>query len=329
MLKCCGILRSRKKWVLGLLKSIKVDKTLGPGGIYSRLLSEAREEIVGALTKIFASSLATREVLEDWSAAPVVPLFKEGDGDNSGNYRPSAWLCAGQVKSYLTEFFEKLTRVIDQGREVDIVYMDFSKAFNKIPHGMFVQKIKIYEPLADSTLFCHASLVPTENKATCHIRQHEQQRSDRQSVMRGSQDYEFCIITAQGLGHIQSCRPYAISLRITGQGAAQRSVRDLVIHLLRLSFQMDQNEDGAIIIPGDLFKKVTLVAIITVTLVLQRCREMEDKHDSKPRSSSNLQKLSNSLYIKKLQLKKMFAFHHGKYCEAVNPSEGILNKETQ
>eukprot|EP00061_Rhincodon_typus_P014586 g41692.t1 len=54
-----------KEVVLGLLKSIKVDKSPGPDGIYPRLLTEAREEIAGALTKIFVSLLATGEVPED------------------------------------------------------------------------------------------------------------------------------------------------------------------------------------------------------------------------------------------------------------------------
>ena len=65
-----------KKEVLGILKSIKVDKSPGPDGIYPRILRKARAEIAGALTEIFVSSLATGEVPEDWRIANVVPLFK-------------------------------------------------------------------------------------------------------------------------------------------------------------------------------------------------------------------------------------------------------------
>ena len=32
--------------------------------------------------------------------------------------------------------------MIDEGRAVDVVYMDFSKAFDKVPHGRLVQKVK-------------------------------------------------------------------------------------------------------------------------------------------------------------------------------------------
>ena len=32
--------------------------------------------------------------------------------------------------------------MIEEGRAVDVVYMDFSKAFDKVPHGSLVQKFK-------------------------------------------------------------------------------------------------------------------------------------------------------------------------------------------
>lgn len=52
--------------MVGLLKSIKVDTFAGPDGIYPRLMTEAREEIGRALTKISVSSLVTGEVPDDW-----------------------------------------------------------------------------------------------------------------------------------------------------------------------------------------------------------------------------------------------------------------------
>ena len=33
----------------------------------------------------------------------------------------------------LTEFFEEVTKCVDEGRAVDVIYMDFSKAFDKVP----------------------------------------------------------------------------------------------------------------------------------------------------------------------------------------------------
>ena len=41
----------------------------------------------------------------------------------------------------LIEFFEEVTKMIE-GRAVDVVYMDFSKAFDKVPYGRMVQMVK-------------------------------------------------------------------------------------------------------------------------------------------------------------------------------------------
>eukprot|EP00061_Rhincodon_typus_P012854 g38860.t1 len=59
-----GHFEIKKEGVLGLLNSIRVDKSPGPDGIYPRLLAEAKEEFAGALTKIFVSTLATGGVPE-------------------------------------------------------------------------------------------------------------------------------------------------------------------------------------------------------------------------------------------------------------------------
>jgi len=116
--------------------------------------------------------LTTGEVPGDWRISNVVPLFKKGSGDNPANYRPvTLTLLVGKFlekilrdrisahlqenglvsdrqcgfvrgRSGLTnwiEFFEEVTKVIDEGRAVDVVYMDFSEVFDKVPHGRLVQ----------------------------------------------------------------------------------------------------------------------------------------------------------------------------------------------
>jgi len=44
----------------------------------------------------------------------------------------------------LIRFFKEVTKIIDEGRAVDVVYMDFSKAFDKVPHGRQVQKVRLH-----------------------------------------------------------------------------------------------------------------------------------------------------------------------------------------
>ena len=44
----------------------------------------------------------------------------------------------------LLEFFEDVTSRMDKGEPVDVVYLDFQKAFDKVPHKRLVCKIRAH-----------------------------------------------------------------------------------------------------------------------------------------------------------------------------------------
>ena len=41
-------------------------------------------------------------------------------------------------------FMEIVTKQVDKGLPVDVVYLDFSKAFDKVPHNRLINKIKTH-----------------------------------------------------------------------------------------------------------------------------------------------------------------------------------------
>ena len=41
----------------------------------------------------------------------------------------------------LLHVFEKWTELMDQGSNIGVAYMDFKKAFDKVPHGSLMKKI--------------------------------------------------------------------------------------------------------------------------------------------------------------------------------------------
>ncbi|XP_032882291.1 uncharacterized protein LOC116976508 [Amblyraja radiata] len=69
----CGLRQYeiKKGMGLGVLKSIKVDMSSEYDWIYRRLLKETKWENTGAQMKIFASSLLTDQVMEDWRAINI------------------------------------------------------------------------------------------------------------------------------------------------------------------------------------------------------------------------------------------------------------------
>ena len=42
----------------------------------------------------------------------------------------------------LLVFLDKLTRAIDEGYDLDVVYLDFAKAFDKVPHQRLISKLQ-------------------------------------------------------------------------------------------------------------------------------------------------------------------------------------------
>jgi len=106
---------------------------------------------------------------EDWIKADATPVFQKSKKEDAGNYTPvSLTSILGKMmeqlileiiikqveekkvirssqhgftkgKSCLTNlmaFYDDMTGWVDEGRAVDLVYLDFSKAFNKqgLPH---------------------------------------------------------------------------------------------------------------------------------------------------------------------------------------------------
>lgn len=67
--------------------------------------------------------------------------------------------CGRLCLTNLIEFFEEVVKVIDEGRMVDVVYMDFSKAIDKATHGGLSRRLRLTLTVTWSCGFRTALLV--------------------------------------------------------------------------------------------------------------------------------------------------------------------------
>ena len=157
------------------LSNLKGHKAPGPDKIYPKMLKECALEVCVPLSIIFRKSLDEGIVCKNWKLANITPLFKKGDKNLVQNYRPISLtsvpckilesLIKDQLvqhlekfniitntqhgfikgKSCLTnllEYLEYITDQVDQGNPVDSILLDFSKAFDKVPHQRLLLKLK-------------------------------------------------------------------------------------------------------------------------------------------------------------------------------------------
>ena len=59
-----------------------------PDGLHPRVLRELVDVVAKPLSIILPQSWLTGDVLADWRLANVTPIFKKGQKDDPGSYRP-------------------------------------------------------------------------------------------------------------------------------------------------------------------------------------------------------------------------------------------------
>jgi hypothetical protein len=152
-----------------------VGKANGPDGISNKLLKETATTISKPLASLFNRSFELAKVPKAWKEANLCPIFKKDDKSLVSNYRPISLLsCLGKIQervvfihlyrylknnnllnsrnsgfkeldsamNQLLLITDKIHRALEDGHEICLVFLDVSKAFDRVWHSGLLHKAR-------------------------------------------------------------------------------------------------------------------------------------------------------------------------------------------
>ena len=158
-----------------VLKCLNVSKATGPDNIGNFILKICADAISEPLAQLFNHSLAMNKFPSKWKFSHVVPVHKKNNRNDKGNYRPISLLCNiskvmerlvhDKLYSYLTSnslltplnsgfrkhdsavnqliaLNDSIRKSVDQKHDVRAVFLDLSKAFDRVWHRGLLFKLK-------------------------------------------------------------------------------------------------------------------------------------------------------------------------------------------
>ena len=159
------------------LELLKPMKASGPDQISPWILKNFAHPCAAILQRIFQQSYDSSCLPEDWKRAVVTPIYKKGDKSLPKNYRPISLTCISCkvmehiVLSSMSRHFSKndiitplqhgfrkgfstVTQLItvlddwfsslDKRTRTDVLLLDFSKAFDSVPHQRLLHKLHYF-----------------------------------------------------------------------------------------------------------------------------------------------------------------------------------------
>ena len=160
------------------LQNLNVNKSSGPDNIHPKILKEANDVLALPLKILFETSFNQKMLPQDWRSANISAILKKGSKLDVSNYRPVSLTCIcckimesvlrdeifkcfienklfsqaqfGFIKGrstvlQLLKVLDEWTELLETGGQIDVIYTDFEKAFDKVPHKRLISKLKSYK----------------------------------------------------------------------------------------------------------------------------------------------------------------------------------------
>ena len=163
--------------VLDILLSLDTSKANGPDMISAKMLKETARSIAPSLCRLISLSLSSKSVPQGWKDANVIPIFKKGNKSLCNNYRPisllnitakvceklvfknlfnyiknnnlitshqSGFVPGDSTVNQLVYMYNLFSKALNDKKDIQLVFCDQSKAFDKVWHPGLVYKLQTF-----------------------------------------------------------------------------------------------------------------------------------------------------------------------------------------
>ena len=159
------------------LEKLNISKSPGPDSIHPRILKELSSTISLPLAILFNNTVKQSCIPMEWKEGQITAIYKKGDKKQAGNYRPvslTSIICKTMeslVRDSIMEYMatndlfsdkqygfingrstvlqlltvlDLWTEMLDIGGQIDVIYCDFQKAFDKVSHNKLIERMQGY-----------------------------------------------------------------------------------------------------------------------------------------------------------------------------------------
>ena len=163
------------KDITDAIKEIPTYAAPGPDKLPAVVLKECADQLAEAILKIWRKSIDIGQVPDSLKLQTIIPLFKKGSKSLAENYRPvsltshlikllervlrkklikhiednkllsnnqHAFRAGRSCVSQLLVHMEFVLHALENNKNIDVVYLDFAKAFDKVDHVILMKKVK-------------------------------------------------------------------------------------------------------------------------------------------------------------------------------------------
>nr|CAH7718732.1 unnamed protein product [Callosobruchus chinensis] len=183
--------------ILAASSRLKNKFTSGPDRIPSFFVRDCINVLVKPLAKLFNLSVSTCTFPDIWKLSKVCPILKSGDPADIKNYRPISilsnfaklleivmynriytavhrslspfqhgFLAQRSTVTNLITFTQKAIDCVDRQGQLDVIYTDFAKDFDRIDHNILLSKLSLFGFHTSALTFIESYLLERKQYVT-------------------------------------------------------------------------------------------------------------------------------------------------------------------